>query len=70
MLARKRYDALRRFEAFIDLSHERHADAILSGIESVRFAADITAGQNRHIIFGLQAAIEAFWIDGLMAPPW
>ncbi len=51
-------DASGRFQAFVDTGHQRHADAVAARIGAVRVARQVAARQNRHIIFGVQAACE------------
>jgi hypothetical protein len=46
------------FQPFVDAGDQRHADAVAARIGAVRVARQVAAGQNRHIIFGVQAACE------------
>jgi len=51
-------DPVRRFQAFVHFGHQSHADAVAARIDAVRLARQVTARQNRHIIFGIQSLRE------------
>ena len=51
-------DAMRRFQAFIDLGDQRHADAVVARVDAVRIARQIAAGQYGDIILRIQSLRE------------
>lgn len=51
-------DALRALDAFGGARDERDPDEIAARVRAVRIARQVRAGQNRHIIVGVQATGE------------